>query len=287
VTRVAVVGAGAIGATVASWLIANPRLEVVLCTRTPFDILRVQTPGTLLESRPQLFTDPQTVSPADWVLVATKTYDAEGAARWLDELVIDRTLVAVLQNGVEHMARFPRVAPGQLVPVVVDIPAERSAPGEVCQRRNGSMLVPATGPGASFVRLFEHSPIDVRTTEDWLSAAWRKLALNCAGAVSALTMRPAEIANDPEVAKLMRAMVLECVMVGRAEGACLTDELADEVVEHYRQSPADSINSIHADRLAGRPTEADARNGVIARLGVRHGIDAPFNEMADVILRAS
>lgn len=130
-TRVAVVGAGAIGATVASWLIADPSLEVVLCTRTPFDTLRVQTPEVLLESRPQLFTDPQAVFPVDWVLVATKTYDAEGAARWLDRLVTDRTLVAVLQNGVEHMSRFPRVSPAQLVVVVVDIPAERSAPGEV------------------------------------------------------------------------------------------------------------------------------------------------------------
>ena len=36
--------------------------------------------------------------------------------------------------------------------------------------------------------------------------------------------------------------------------------------------------------LAGRPLELDLRNGVIVRLGRRHGIDAPCNEMAVALL---
>lgn len=286
-TGIAMVGVGAIGATVAGWLAADPRHTVVLCTRTPFERLRVETPDRVLESRPEILTDPAEASPADWVLVATKTYDADGAARWLDRLVTDRTRIAVLQNGVEHMTRFPALAADRMVPVIVDIPAERSAPGTVIQRRDGSMLVPASTNGAAFVDLFRSSPIDVRTADDWLTAAWRKLAINCAGAVSALTMKPAGIAHDPQVAQLMRALVRECVAVGRAEGAQLGDSLPDEVVEGYRVSPANSINSLHADRLAGRRTEADARNGIIARLGARHGIEAPLNAMAATILDAS
>lgn len=286
-TQIALVGTGAIGATVAGWLTADSRHTVVLCARTPFDRLRVETPDRVLESRPAILTDPANAAPADWVLVATKTYDAVGAARWLDRLVADETRVAVLQNGVEHMTRFPGLQVERIVPVIVDIPAERSAPGMVTQRRHGSMLVPAGDNGTAFAELFRGSPIDVSTTEDWLTAAWRKLAINCAGAVSALTMKPAGIAHDPQVAQLMRALVRECVAVGNAEGASLPDSLPDEVVDGYRASPADSINSLHADRLAGRQTEADARNAVIARLGARHGIEAPLNAMAATVLNAS
>lgn len=286
-TRVAVIGTGAIGATVAAWLIADPALDVTLCARTPFECLRVETPDGLLESRPRLLTDPQAAPPVDWVLVVTKTYDAAGAALWLDRLATERTRVAILQNGVEHLSRFPRLASSQLIPVIVDIPAERSAPGQVRQRRNGSMVVPTGEHGEAFAQLFAHSPIAVRTTDDWPTVAWRKLAINCAGAVSALTLKPAGIAQDPEIAELMRALVRECIAVGRAEGADLPDTLANEVVAGYRESPADSINSIHADRLAGRQTEADARNGVIARLGRRHGIATPLNHMADITIRAS
>ncbi|AHE56313.1 2-dehydropantoate 2-reductase [Sphingomonas sanxanigenens] len=286
-TRVAVIGTGAVGATVAAWLISDPTLDVMLCARTPFETLRVETPAGVLESRPRLLTDPAAAAPVDWALVVTKAYDAVGAQAWLDRLVGEGTRVAVLQNGVEHRARFPAIAAERLVPVIVDIPAERSAPGIVVQRRTGGMIVPAGGSGEGFAALFANGPIDVRTTGDWTTAAWRKLAVNCAGAVNALTLKPAGIAADEEVAELMRGLVRECIAVGRAVGADLPDTLADEVVAGYRAGPADSINSIHADRLAGRPTEADARNGVIARLGAAHGIDAPLNRMADVLIRAA
>jgi 2-dehydropantoate 2-reductase len=286
-TRIAVVGTGAIGVTIAAWLIADPALDVTLCARTPFERLRVQTPDGVLESSPTLLTDPADATPVDWVIVATKTYDAAGAARWLDRLVQDGTRVAILQNGVEHRSRFPQLDPDSIVPVVVDIPAERNAPGEVVQRRTGSLTVPAGPASDAFAALFAATPIELRLTEDWLTAAWAKLAINCAGVVSALTLKPAGVANDPAIAELMRGLVRECIAVGRAEGAALDDDVADRVVEGYRTGPADSINSIHADRLAGRETEIDARNEVIVRLGAKHGIDAPLNRMAAALVRAS
>lgn len=286
-TRIAVVGTGAVGASIAAWLIAAPEHDVTLCARTPFDTLRVETPDGVLESTPRLLTNPGTAQPADWVLVVTKTYDAPGAQLWLDRLVGPDTHVAILQNGVEHRTRFPAIDPARIAPVIVDIPAERRAPGHVVQRRSGSLTVPDDDAGRAFAALFAHSPIDTILTDDWLTAAWRKLAVNCAGAVNALTLQPAGIDRDEEAAALMRALIRECIAVGRAEGATLPDDLPDQVVEGYRSGPADSINSIHADRLAGRPTEADARNGVIARLGAKHGIDAPLNRMADVVLRKS
>lgn len=286
-TKVAVIGTGAIGATIGAWLIADPALDVTLCARTPFDRLRVQTPDIVLESRPRLLTDPGDATPVDWAIVTTKTYDAPGAALWLDRLVRDGTRVAILQNGVEHLTRFPELPVDSIVPVVVDIPAERHAPGDVVQRRIGAMTVPAGMNGDAFAALFAASPIDLRLTQDWRTAAWAKLAINCAGVVSALTLKPAGIAHDADIAELMRGLVRECIAVGRAEGALLTDDVADQVVEGYRASPADSINSIHADRLAGRETEIDARNEVIVRLGARHGIDAPLNRMAAALVRAS
>jgi len=287
VTQIAVIGTGAIGSTIAAWLIADPALDVTLCARTPFDRLRVQTPEGVLESSPRLLTDPGDATPVDWAIVTTKTYDAPGAALWLDRLFRDGTRVAILQNGVEHLTRFPDLPVDSIVPVVVDIPAERHAPGEVVQRRTGAMTVPAGTNGDAFAALFAASPIDLRLTEDWRTAAWAKLAINCAGVVSALTLKPAGIAHDPDIAELMRGLVRECIAVGRAEGALLTGDVADQVVEGYRTSPADSINSIHADRLAGRETEIDARNEVIVRLGARHGIDAPLNRMAAALIRAS
>jgi 2-dehydropantoate 2-reductase len=286
--RVAVIGPGAVGATVAAWLAQNPDLTVEVCARTAFDRLEVETPGGTLTASPRVLTAPDQASPVDWAIVTTKTYDAAATGAWLARLVGPDTRVAVLQNGVEHVERFtPYVPAERITPAVVDIPAERSAPGRVRQRRDGSILVPQVLGGEAFVELFADTPIQVATTPDFKTAAWKKLALNCAGAVNALTLQPSDVARREPIAQVMRDLVRECVAVGRAEGADLPDDLPDTVVEGYRAGPADGVNSLHADRAAGRPMELDARNGVIVRLGARHGVATPVNAMVVALLEAA
>ena len=81
-------------------------------------------------------------------------------------------------------------------------------------------------------------------------------------------------------------LLRECVAVGRAEGAKLEDDLAESVLQKCRSMPVDAVNSMHADRMAGRPMEIDARNGAIVRLGRKHGIATPCNGMAVALLEA-
>lgn len=286
--KIAIVGAGAIGTVIAAWLHSTGRHEVRICTRTPFDDLQVITPEGPLEARLRVHTDPGTVDIVDWVLVATKAYDVESTLPWLRRLTGSTTRIAALQNGVEHLRHFREFsASAGIVPVIVDIPAERTAPGRVHQRRTGGMIVPDGEGGRAYIDIFSGTPFAVTSTSDFQSAAWRKLAINCAGAVNAITLRPAGISRDPAVANLMKDLVSECILVGRAEGAELRDELQDEVVRGYQDGPADAINSIHADRSMNRRTEWDARNGVIVRLGEAHGIPTPLNRFVATILRIS
>ena len=63
--------------------------------------------------------------------------------------------------------------------------------------------------------------------------------------------------------------------------------LADEAVTRYLEGPKDAVSSLLADRLAGRPLEIDARNGVIVRVGERYWIATPLNRMAVTVLEAS
>jgi len=192
-----------------------------------------------------------------------------------------------MQNGVEHVARFANyVTPAQILPVMVDIPAERDAPGRIRQRRRGAMLVPAGADGSAFAGFFAGTGIDVAETDDFKSAVWRKLCVNSAGAVMALTLEGNGVAWREPAAGVMRALVSECIAVGRAEGADLDDSLIQSVVQGYRDGPRDGKNSLHADREAGRPMEWDARNGVIGRLGRKHGIATPVSDAITGLLAA-
>lgn len=287
-TTIALIGPGAVGGTVAAWLAQNPALSVTVCARTPFEGLEIQTPAGLIKANPVALTDPADARPVDWVLIATKTYDTASAETWLDALVGPQARLVVLRNGVEHLEPFlGRLPAERIVPAVVDIPAERSAPGRILQRRDGSIRVPDDAAGRDFVALFAHTPIAVSTTPDFKTEAWKKLALNCAGAVNALVLKPSGVAHDEAVAEVMRTLVAECVAVGRAEGADLSDDLPEAVISGYRSAAPDSVNSLHADRLDGRPMELDARNGVIVRRGARHGIATPANAMVVALLKAA
>lgn len=285
--RIALVGPGAVGGVIAAWLEQTGRHQVTLCARRPLGELHVDTPQGPLTARPVVLTDPALAVPVDWVLVATKAYDVAGAAAWLKGLAAGGAPVAVLQNGVEHRERFaPYLPPERIVPVMVDAPAERTDATHIRQRGPAKLLVQDDARGREFVALFAGTPVQAAVTPDLKSAVWRKLCNNSAGVINALLLRPTEAFRDEAVAQLFKAMVRECMAVGRAEGAVLEDDLPEQILAGQLAAPPDSMNSIHADRAAGRPMELDARNGVVVRFGRKHGIPTPHNEMAVALLAA-
>jgi 2-dehydropantoate 2-reductase len=286
-TTVAIVGPGAVGGVLAGWLTKAGRTTLTLCARRPLPMLTVETSAGPVFVDATVHTDPSQAQPVDWVLVTTKTYDAAGAAAWFPALVGDRTLIAILQNGVEHRERFaPYADPARLVPVMIDCPAERPSAGRVVQRGPGRMAVQADDAGRAFAELFAGSDLTVTPTDDFQTAIWRKLCLNAAGVLSALLLRPAGILREDDLAEVARDLVRECVAVARAEGARLDDTTVEETIAACRRAAPDSVNSLQADRAAGRPMEIDARNGAIVRIGARHGIPTPCNRMAATLLAA-
>ena len=284
-SAITLIGPGAIGGMVAAQLCQNPRNDVTVVARTPFSKLWLDTPDGELLANPRIVSQPGDTGPADWVLVATKAYDSESAATWFASLVGERTTVAVLQNGVNHVERFSAWLPRErILPVIVDCPTERVAAGHIRQRGPALLTVPSGELADRFQALFADTGVTCKQSDDFTSMAWWKLCINAAGVVNALVLQPARIAHDEAAAKVMRAIVEETAAVGRAEGAQLSPDIADEVIDIYRGQPPDSVNSLHADRAAGRPMEIDLRNGVVVELGEKHGIATPYNDMAVSLL---
>lgn len=300
--RIAIVGVGAIGGVVAALLQSAGSHELFLCARRPLKGLVVVSPAVglrsdMVEVRPEveidtkIWTQPEEAHPVDWVMVATKAYDVRDAARWLEWLREKDTPVAVLQNGVEHRERFAAYLPAErIVPVIVDCPAERlpavDGVDRIAQRGPMSLRVPNGPQGKSFVELFAGTQADAEAVDDWTTVAWKKLCHNAAGVLPALLLKPAGVMRDEQLGEAALDLVRECVSVGRAEGAVLEDDLPEQVLAASRRAAVDSVNSLLADRMAGRPMEIDARNGAIVRLGRKHGIATPANNMAATLLNA-
>jgi 2-dehydropantoate 2-reductase len=147
--------------------------------------------------------------------------------------------------------------------------------------------VPEGPSGRAFAALFAGTEVGVEESRDFRTNAWRKLCLNAAsGALTAATSRAIEVLHEPGMAELARGIMLECLAVARAEGATLSDSVADEILARLLALPAGSGNSMLYDRQAGRPLELDARNGAIVRFGRRHRIATPLNAAVCALLAA-
>ena len=157
--------------------------------------------------------------PFHLVLLGTKAHHF-AVAPWLAAACGPDTDVVVLQNGITHRERAePLIGSASLVPVV-NIPADREAPGHV---RVGfrHLVVPDDDPGRRTAHRFTDT-FDVDTTADWHTAAWRKLVMNAVvGTITVLTRTTNTVLLDRDARTLAVALADEVQQVAIADGAAL------------------------------------------------------------------
>jgi len=251
------------------------------------DILHVVSPDGEVTIRLKNLLHPEQASPVDWVIVASKAYDAASTAMWFPALMAEGASVAIAQNGVEHRERFaPWVSQERLLPVVVQISVDRQSDGSMHQHGLARLIVEEGQLGRGFAELFSGSNSEVVVTGDFMTALWQKLCVNSTGSLSVLAGKPFGQfrVRDETLRRTALQMVGECIAVARAEGAHLDDGTAQRIVDGIMTGTRDRSNSMLADRLAGRPMEIDTRNGVIVRLGEKHGIPTPLHRMVVALL---
>lgn len=288
--RIAVIGPGAIGGIAAAGLQQAGRHDVTICANQMFETLTIgDAAGTQLYSGPaKVVTDAAKVGVSDWVFLCVKSHQTEGAAGWLKATVGPQTRIAVLQNGVEHRERVKPFIPASapVVPVVLQLPSERTSPGVVRLTGPALMVVPEDAAGREFCTLFGEGIVKPKTDADFISVMWQKLCLNApGGAIAALTLQPDAVAQVPGMKELAGKIVAECMAVGRAEGATFRDDYAEKLL-NFLARPGNRGNSMYFDRRDGKRLEWDARNAVIARFGRKHGIATPIADALTPLLRA-
>ncbi|WP_406692129.1 2-dehydropantoate 2-reductase N-terminal domain-containing protein [Saccharopolyspora sp. ID03-671] len=198
--RIAVIGSGGIGGVIAEAAHAAGH-EVTMCVRTPFERLVLDAPEGTSEIPVEVATDPGAVGECDWIVLTTKVHDVPGTAPWLNKLDDGSTPLVVVQNGVAHresVAELGVRAP--VLPALIYVGAERTGPGRVVRRSPTTMQVEGGELGSRFVALLEGSAVKLRPTDDFHTAAWRKMLTNVApNPITALTLRRLDVLADDDV----------------------------------------------------------------------------------------
>jgi 2-dehydropantoate 2-reductase len=287
---VAVVGLGSIGGAAAGTLAAAGRHDVFAGTRQPIGRFTLERAEGAVELPLHSLTDPAQAAPADWVLLCTKTHQTAAAAPWLARLCTPATRVAVLQNGIDHLARVAPIAGGgTIVPVLVYYNGERLAADRVRLRHAGphDVIVADDEPGRAFAALFEGTPLRIVRSNDFATLAWRKLLINAvANPITALTMQRQAVLRRPDVQDFCRGILDEAVAAARAEGVRLAEDETTRTIATLFNFSGELGTSMYFDRLAGRRLEVEALTGAIVAAGERHGVAMPLNRALLTLLRA-
>lgn len=291
---VAVVGMGAVGTALAGAL-AGAGHDVVACGRRPLSSIEVTDAGAAATYPVRWVAEPGDVGPAALTVLATKIHHTAAAADWLAVLTAGGGDVLVAQNGVDQVERIGPLVGGSdangrgiVVPALVYINAERTAPGVVRTRRTDcDLVVPGAEEAAPVAERLSGAGLSVQRSADFATAAWRKMLTNVsANPITALTGRRVEVLTERPVAELATRVLREAVAVGNAEGASLTDADVRDVLTWLQTLAAGSTTSMLQDREAGRALEHEGLTGTVVRLGDRHGIDVGANRTLLSLLSA-
>ena len=291
--RIAVFGAGAVGGYFGGRL-AQAGEDVVVIARGEH-MKAMQTAGLRVDSidgdflvDPIHATDnPTQVGIVDAILVTVKTWQVQAAAEDMQPMVGPDTFVVPLENGVE--------APSQLAAVL----GEPHVVGGLC-RIIGALVEPGHIRHAGISPTITFGELDGRHSArlerlwdafqrakgvtpdiapDIHVAMWKKFlfiaALSGVGAVTRTAV--GALRALPETRRMLEGAMEEILTVAQARGVALPREAVAETMAFIDALPAEGTASMQRDVMAGRPSELEAQNGAVVRLGEEAGIATPLN----------
>jgi 2-dehydropantoate 2-reductase len=295
--RIAVLGAGAVGLSLAARL--SRVADVVAVTRERY-AAAIRRDGFRISGRwgDDVFDLAVTTSldpeeTFDYVFVTAKSVDTPAVCRQFAH-VLARAEVVSLQNGIGNEEIIAGVADRVIGGMIITGFEWRGTNAVHVSVEGGPMKLgrfPAgTDPAVeALVDLVRTAGIPVEGTASIRTEIWGKTMYNCAlNPLGALANVPYGRLLEPHAWAIIEAIVREVYAVADAEGVPLAwpDPASYLAFLASTQLPntASHHSSMLQDLARGRKTEIDFLNGAITGIGARHGIPVPVNAcIADLV----
>jgi 2-dehydropantoate 2-reductase len=222
----------------------------------------------------------------DLILVCVKTWQLETAAKEIKRVLNKKTMVISLLNGVSNTEVLSTVINkknllGGLCKVVSKI-EDYGVINHISFEPTivfGELDNLKTERAFLLEKLFLNAGINTNLAEDIQKEIWSKfLFITTISGIGALTRATVgEIIASPQLKKMMRQTAAEIVAVAIAKGIHLSDDLVDKQFQMIESQPYETTSSLQRDMMSGKPSELDAQNGTIVKMGIDSGIPTPIN----------
>lgn len=292
--RIAVFGTGGVGGYFGGRL-AQAGEEVVFIARGEH-LKAIRQNGLWVDSiagdfviHPAQATDnPAEVGAVDAVLVTVKAWQVSEAAEAMKPMIGAKTLVIPLENGVDASDQLAAIlGAGHVLGGLCHISVFVEGPGHI--RHVAIQPHIAFGeldgqPSERVERLRQTfaraQGLAVEVSADIRVVLWEKfLFIAAISGVGAVTRQPAGVIRSVAETRdmLLRAME-EVAAVAEARGIALSPGIVQKTMAFIDNMPSATMASMQRDIIEGRPSELDAQNGAVVRLGREAGIPTPTHE---------
>ena len=300
--KILVIGAGAMGCLFAGRLKAQ-QADVLLYNSNNPHVEQINQSGLVIVERDDKETTiplqvVQAVSKADGydvVLVLVKAHATRTVLETMKNSFSPQTLLITMQNGLGNLETIVELFPeNPAVAGTMGSGASVESAGKILHRGWGKNYIgkaedaDAQKKLIEFIELLNRSGLETEVAEDVQAVIWNKLFVNVAfNSLTALTrLRNGDILNTDEGQDLLRNVVREAAQVAEKVGVTVNaEQTIANCLRMGREDIAANKSSMLMDILHKRKTEIDAINGAVAKLGRRHSIDTPYNDLITGIIK--
>jgi len=219
--------------------------------------------------------------------LGVKSWQVVEAAHAMRPLLGPKTFVVPLQNGVE--------APSQLAAVLgadhvlaglcgtlswLTGPGRIRSIGKVHFVKFGELDDRASDRAELLRRAFERAGVKVEVPFNVQQALWEKfLFVVSLGGVGAVTRVPVGVVRAlPETRGMLEQCMREILAVARARRVPMKESIVADTLAFVDSLAPDGTTSLQRDIVDGKPSELEAWNGAVVRLGRESGVATPLHE---------
>ncbi len=249
----------------------------------------------------EIFKDPKDIVDKnfDLIIVAVKSYDTETVIKQIKQLLNEKTLVLLAQNGYGNYELASYILGKDKVilsRVIFGAKIIETGSAEVTVFADDIVIgqpdhaIP-NEKLEDIAKLFNKAGIPTKVSENVYTILWDKILYNCAlnplGAILKCTY--GDLADHKESREIMNKIIEEIFTVTKANGIKLNWQCGEDYLKFFYEKlvppTAKHFPSMYYDIQNGKKTEIDSLNGAIVNLGKILGISVPVNETITNVIK--
>jgi 2-dehydropantoate 2-reductase len=288
IEKVAIIGAGALGAAYGSILYEmDPRCVCFIASGARYEKLKRE--GVVVNGKPYTIAvvSPEEATPADLLLVAVKHHHLDQAIGEMKKAAGPGTTILSVMNGIDSEERIGAVYGMDKVVYGLTLGIDAVRDGNSVNYTNQGRIFFGEAKNADMTdrvrrihELFDRAGIAHVIPPDMIRSLWFKYMVNVGANQASAVLRAnyGALRSSPEAMDLMDSAMREVITIA---GAIKVDLGEKDIGEWYKVLEGlnpEGKTSMFQDVEAGRKTEVEMFAGTVIELGKRYGVATPVNQ---------